>query len=68
MYLKISLKSKPVNSNLERIYLKLSNEEKIVDIEIIDDNKLLLTIENAGNLKGAIYDINENMILKFIKK
>ena len=68
MYLKISLKSKPINSNLERIYLKLSNEEKIVDIEVIDNNKLLLIIENTDNLKRAIYDIEENMLLEFIEK
>ena len=68
MYLKISLKSKPINSNLERIYLKLSNEEKIVDIEVLDNNKLLLIIENTDNLKRAIYDIEENMLLEFIEK
>lgn len=68
MYLKISTSSK--NSiNIPQIFsAKLNNSEKIVNIEVIDKNKLLILIESADNIKGAIYDIEKNNIIGFIER
>tara|TARA_Y100001970_G_C14031708_1_gene748979 strand:+ start:124 stop:411 length:288 start_codon:yes stop_codon:yes gene_type:complete len=68
MYLKISTNSKNQDGKIANFYVQLSDNEKIKDIEVIDKNRLLLTIESADNLKGAIYDINNNKITGYIQK
>ena len=67
MYSKISISSNEQDNNLINFYAKLTNDEKINNIQVIDKNRLLLTIESADNLKGAIYDINNNKIIRFIE-
>ena len=68
MYLKISTSS--AYSKLEPyIYsLNLKNDEKIMDIQVINKYRLLVLIEGSGGIKGGIYDIETNKIIGFIEK
>ena len=52
------------------ISLNLTNEENIVDIKVIDENRLLITINRSDNLnlKGVIYNIKKNKIVKIIEE
>ena len=68
MYSKISTNSKDVTLDPEKITLNLNDKEEIIDIEVIDENRLLITINNSDDLKGVIYHIKENKILKVIEK
>ena len=68
MYSKILTNSKDVTLDPEKITLNLNDKEEIIDIEIIDENRLLITINNSDNLKGVIYHIKQNKILKIIEK
>ena len=68
MYSKISTNSKNVTLDPEKITLNLNDKEEIIDIEVIDENRLLITINGSGNLKGVIYNIEQNRILKIIEK
>ena len=68
MYSKISTNSKEVTLDFKKISLNLTNKEEIVDIEVIDENRLLVTINSSDNLKGVIYNIKQNKILKIIEK
>ena len=68
MYSKISTNSKDVTLDPEKITLNLNDKEEIINIEIIDENRLLITINNSDNLKGVIYHIKQNKILKIIEK
>ena len=68
MYSKISTNSKDVTLDLEKITLNLNDKEEIIDIEVIDENRLLITINNSDNLKGVIYHIRQNKILKMIER
>ena len=68
MYSKISTDSKDVTLDPEKITLNLHDKEEIIDIEVIDENRLLITINNSDNLKGVIYHIKQNKILKIIEK
>ena len=68
MYSKISTNSKDITLDLKKISLNLTNKEEIVDIEVIDENRLLITINSSDNLKGVIYSIKQNKILKIIEK
>ncbi len=68
MYFKISTNSKDVTLDPEKITLNLNDKEEIIDIEVIDKNRLLITINNSDNLKGVIYHIKQNKILKVIER
>ena len=68
MYLKISKSSNNLINTPYIFSTKLNNNEKILNIEVIDKNKLLILIENADNIKGAIYDIENNKIISFIER
>ena len=68
MYSKILKDSEDVTLDPEKITLNLNDKEKIIDIEVIDENRLLITINNSDNLKGVIYHIKQNKILKVIEK
>ena len=68
MYLKISTNSEIMILNPENIYLNLKKEEEIVDIRIIDENRLLIIIKNSSTLKGAVYNIKQKKILEFINE
>ena len=68
MYSKISTNSKDVTLDPEKITLNLNDKEEIIDIEVIDENRLLITINNSDNLKGVIYHIRQNKILKIIER
>ena len=68
MYSKISTNSKDITLDLKKISLNLTNKEEIVDIEVIDENRLLITINNSDNLKAVIYNIKQNKISQIIEK
>ena len=68
MYLKISKSSNNLINTPYIFSTKLNNNEKILNIEVIDKNKLLILIESADKIKGAIYDIENNNIIRFIER
>ena len=68
MYSKISISEKKI-SNIEVDFsINLKTDEKIKNIEVINNNKLLILIENKEVLIGLIYDINENKIITKINR
>ena len=68
MYSKISTDSEDITLDPKKITLNLNDKEKIIDIEIIDENRLLITINSSNSLKGVIYHIKQNKILKIIER
>ena len=68
MYSKILTDSEDITLDLKKITLNLNDKEEIIDIEIIDENRLLITINSSDNLKGVIYHIKQNKILMIIEK
>ena len=68
MYSKILTDSKDITLDPKKITLNLNDKEEIIDIEIIDENRLLILINSSNNLKGVIYNIRQNKILKIIEK
>ena len=68
MFLKISKNSKDASLDTRTIILNLNNYEEIIDIEVIDEGKLLITISDSNNIKGLIYNIKQNKILQIIEK
>ena len=68
MYLKISTTGKNLLDTAIIFSSQLSNNEKIMDIEVLDKNKLLILIEKNDMIKGAIYDVDNNQIIRFIDR
>jgi len=68
MYLKISTSDKNLTDLPIIFSSKLTEDQRIMNIEVIDENKLLILIEESNNIKGAIYDINNNQIINFIQR
>ena len=68
MYLKISNNSYNNSYSSEFISLNLKEDEEIANIQVIDENRLLITIKNTSFLTGAIYNIKEKKIQEYIDK
>ena len=68
MYSKIFIDSEDITLDPKKITLNLNDKEEIIDIEVIDENRLLIIINNSDNLKGVIYHIRQNKILKVIER
>ena len=68
MYLKISTTGKNLLDSPIIFSSQLSNDEKIKNIEVLNKNKLLILIEKNEMIKGAIYDVNNNQIIRFIDR
>ena len=68
MYLKISIPSKNLINSTIIFSSKLTDGEKIKNIEVLDKDKLLILIETNDKVKSAIYDVNKNQIISIIER
>ena len=68
IYIKSSLKFSEIEKYPENILLFLNNEDNIVNFQVIDKKRILITIKNDNQLIGLIYDIdNKKIIQRLIK-
>ena len=68
MYLKIAGNQNNSQQNIQDFSLGLANNEKIIDIEVLNKNQLLIVISNSVNTSGIVYDTKENNIISIIKR
>ena len=68
MYLKISIPSYNLEKSSYIYSLKLDKNEKIKNIEVIDKDNLLIVIDQGDDIKGSIYNIKENEVIRFINR
>ena len=68
MYLKIAGNQNNSQHNIEDFSLGLANNEKIIDIEVLNKNQLLIVISNSVNTSGIVYDTKKNNIISTIKR
>ena len=68
MYLKIAGNQNNSQHNIKDFSLGLDNNEKIIDIEVLNKNQLLIVISNSVNTSGIVYDTKENNIISTIKR
>ena len=59
MYSKILTDSKDITLDPKKITLNLNDKEEIIDIEIIDENRLLITINSSDSLRGVFTILNK---------
>ena len=67
LYINIYPKS-PLKSTKTEISLLLNQEQKIKNMQVIDEDKILITIEDDNQIQGIIYDINKKKIIQRLNK
>ena len=67
MYIRISHKSSK-NNVPDDISLLLNKDQEIINMQVIDQNRILVTIENNNQIHGIIYDINKKKIIQSLNK
>jgi len=66
IYIKISHKA---SKNFNKVTsLSLIIDQEIKNIQVIDNNRILITISNDDKIQGIIFDINKQEIVQRIKK
>jgi len=68
MYLKITGNQNDFDSLSRENSLGLNSDEKIIDIEILNKNQVLIMISNSVDNYGIVYDIKSNNIVSIIKR
>ena len=64
MYIKIGKKQINLENNNITYNLYLEDGHEIIDIDLIDNDKLLFTIKNNKKIYAVIYDIKSKMTRK----
>ena len=65
-YSKISNPQNGSNAEISNYSLKLDNKERIRDIKIVDEDKILVAISNDDQLFFIIYNLKQNKIVSRI--
>ena len=68
MYLKIAGNQNNFQNNIKNFSLNLDNNEKIIDIQVLNNSQLLIVISNSVNTSGIVYDTKKNNIISTIKR
>ena len=68
MYLKISGNQNNYGINSKNYSLGLEENEKIIEIEVFNNNQLLFVISNSIDTYVILYDTKNNYIISKIKK
>ena len=66
MYSKISNPQNVSGIKISNYSLKLDSEEKIIDVKIIDKNKILAFVTNKDQLFFLVYDLKKNKVVSRI--
>ena len=68
MYLKIAGNQNNSQHNIKNFSLGLASNEKIIDIEVLNKDQLLIVISDSVNTSSIVYDTKENNIISTIKR
>ena len=68
MYIKISPKV-PKDYNINKVVsLLLNQDQEIKNMQVINNNRILITIVDDNEIQGIIFDIDSQKIIQRIKK
>ena len=68
LYIKIGKKQSNLDNKTITYNLNLDDWHEITDIDLIDNEKILFTINNNNKIYAIIYDINSKNIIKIEKE
>ena len=66
--MKITTSANNITETINIFSADLAEDERIEGIQVLDDNRLLILIEKNQNIKGLIYNINKNSIIRTIDR
>ena len=66
MYIKISPLSKKEYKLEEVVSLSLPKNQKITNMQVIDNNRILVTIEHKNEIQAIIFNIDSQKIIQRI--
>ena len=68
MYLKISTNGQNISDSSIIFSSNLAKDEYIKNIEVIDKKRLLILIEKNNQIRGVVYDSDQNQIIRIIER
>ncbi|MDC0037913.1 hypothetical protein OAJ30_04490 [Alphaproteobacteria bacterium] len=68
MYLRISTNGQNISDSSIIFSSNLGKDELIKNIEVIDKKRLLILIEKNNQIRGVIYDSDQNQIIRIIER
>ena len=68
MYIKISPKAQKNYNINEVVSLSLNQDQEIKNMQVINNNRILITIDDDNGTQGIIFDIDSQKIIQRIKK
>ena len=68
VYLKISGNQNNSDYNTIEYSLNLAEDEKIIDMQVLNNNEILILISNSMNTYGIVYDTNKKSKISLIKR
>ena len=68
MYIKITSKTLNNHNIDEIISMSLTQNQKIKEIQVIDNNRILITIEDDNEIQGIIFNIDTQEIIYRVEK
>ena len=68
MYLKIAGNQNNSENSIKEFSLGLAKNEKIINMEVLNEHQLLIVISNSLDTSGIVYDMDQNIIISTIKR
>ena len=68
IYLKISGNQNNFQNNITKQSLNLEEDEKIINFQVLNEDKVLIVISNSSDTFAVVYDIKEEKMISTINK
>ena len=68
IYLKISGNQNNFQNNITKQSLNLEEDEKIINFQVINEDKVLIIISNSSDTFAIVYDIKQQQMISTINR
>ena len=68
IYLKISGNQNNFQNNITKESLNLEEDEKIINFQVLNEDKVLIIISNSSDTFAIVYDIKQEKIISTINR
>ena len=68
IYLKISVNQNNFHNNINKQSLNLKEDDKIINFQVLNEDKVLVVISNSSDTFAIVYDIKQEQIISIINK
>ncbi len=68
IYLKISGNQNNFQNNITKQSLNLEEDEKIINFQVLNEDKVLIIISNSSDTFAIVYDIKQQQMISTINR